>query len=253
METENPLRHPLPHQSYLLTSQTDEVFRRIQAAQFNPADFKWTPATSDTYGSHRVIGERLVHRPTDFYFDFIEDSKIESGSFGPPEGPHSIRFSPSFSYRMGGSTQLNWDNVLEGFDVWLECLRHEFEAPDLWRQLHEGRLPVLKAEVDEAAAFSSEEVGRLTASVDSLTNELRKKRRKLGLSKDEVELLAKEFDGLKSLTNASNKKQWAHLLVGIVVTFSLQVAYNPDRTRQLLELVGRAFDWLVEVAPMLPP
>lgn len=240
--------------SHLKTSQKDEFFLWMQEVSLQPSEFEWhlVRDTSDGVGAE-VVGERLVHTPSGYYFLFLDasGSKPAYNIDRKYSGPHSFEFSPAAQHGKSSSKTLNWEMVLVAFREWMECLKEELETPDLWRQLLEGGLPILKSDVNETDTFSPEEVRQLDQNIDYLNSQVREHSRGLGLSKEDADWLVGEFEELKSFNRTANKKQWTYSLVGILVAFSFQVAYDPDRTRQLFELVGQAFNWLVEFSHLL--
>jgi hypothetical protein len=232
----------------LLKSQKNEVFRRIQAVGLSPADFRWM-------NLYEGAGERLTHLPSGFAFEFLGavGADPNKAHWRPANGPYAVNYSPHRDSRTVAGYWLEWDEVLSGVETWLEALKREYEAPDLWEQLHqEGRLPVVKSGLDEKSTFTADEIARLQVSIDQLTSELRTNRDRLNLSPEEVEWLVGEFEDLRGLAKNSNKKQWRLALVGLIVGASFQIAYNPARTHQLIEMIGKAFDWLVEISYLLP-
>ena len=238
--------------SHLLQSQKNEVLQLIADAGLNPAEFQWKVETQDRHlvGYEKEIGHRLVHMPTKYYFSFLDVHKV--GTDSPTRAPHSVRFSPNRDYVDGGNNEIHWPEVLEGFDIWVTALKREYEAPDLWKQLREGHLPTLKPDVDERSTFSPEEVKRVEKGVDQLIKKVRKDQRKLGLSDEQIEWMAGEFESLKRAVQHSDKRQFAYMLVGVVISVSVALTLAPDRTRELFQLVGKWFDWLVEISYYLP-
>jgi len=242
---------------HLLTSQKNDMLQRIADAGLNPAEFDLrVEAPRDEYGYQNEIGRRLVHTPTDYYFIFIDESKLPTDGLINYDrriaAPHGVRFSPNRDYVEGGKNEIEWPEVLLGFDIWLSALKREYEAPDLWKQLREGHLPTLKPDVDEQSTFSPEEVKRVEKGVDQLIKKIRKDQRRFGLSDEQTEWIAGEFESLRRAVKHSDKKQFAYLLVGIVISVSVALTWAPDRTRELFQLVGKWFDWLVEISYYLP-
>lgn len=241
---------------HLLTSQKNELLQRIKNAGLNPAEFQWKVENpQDLYGYQKEIGLRLVHTPTAYYCSFIDVKKLPTDrmmDYGRRDGPHGVHFSPHSDYVEGGNTGIKWSDVLHGFDIWVSALKREYEAPDLWKQLREGHLPTLKPDVDERSTFSPDEVKRVENGVDQLIKKVRKDQRKLGLSDEQTEWMAGEFESLKRAVQHSDKRQFVYMLVGTVISVAVALTLAPDRTRELFQLVGKWFDWLVEISYYLP-
>ena len=248
--------HARDEGSPLLTSQKNEVFHRIHAVGLNPAEFRWTAAAvRNVYGDVEDLGDQLTHSPTEFYFQFLDAARADPDrdQWNPQGGPYSVRFSPHRDFREGGAAWVTWNAVTSAVDVWLAALRREYEAPDLWRLLREGQLPTLRSDVEQNEGFTPDEITRVDRSVAELTARVRKERRKLGLSDEEVESVTRSFEELKRIARSADKRQFGLFVVGVLVTLSLQIAYDPERTRQLAQLVAQAFDWLLALGRLLPP
>src|ERR1700740_1811540 len=116
---------------HLLKSQANVLFKAIQDAGLEPADFEWQDTTSPI---SMVVFSRLVHTSSDYYFTFNNYYGFQS-SWTP--GMETLSESKEFR---------DWESQVSAFKFWLEYLKRETESPDLWAAVSEG------AEVLQTAA-----------------------------------------------------------------------------------------------------
>lgn len=246
--------------SHLYTHQKDEVYRLIEIQGLNPSDFKWKKevdlhlirsGSEESETIKQTVGRRLIHTPTKYYFAFIDAHERADFSEKVKE-PHSVQFFPSETKSPEQFDEITWREVVQTVEFWLNRVRREYDAPNLWKQLRSGQLPSLKSSVDESSSFTPDEIERIGTSVDQVVEEIRANQNSLGLLSEQANYLIGEIDDLKRLAKHTTKRQLRQTLVGILFAFSLQIGYDLDRTKQLLELVGKAFDWLVELSYYLP-
>lgn len=115
-------------------TQRNDVLLAIRDSGLNPEDFEWheTETVVNQIGLGRApyMVEALFHLPTGYGFCFDIDIR---------RGHHYAVYRPG---PQGPSFQINagdWRNEVGYVLEWLENVRREFEAPDLWAELRNQR------------------------------------------------------------------------------------------------------------------
>src|SRR5688500_9930705 len=103
----------------LARTQENELFALIQRVGLDPADFAWS---LEHHPPARTLHEKAVHRPTGSRFELWLD---RDGDFWFDFWPNHVG-GPHHSYVKG------WASAKEKFSGWLQCVRRDHEAPDLW-------------------------------------------------------------------------------------------------------------------------
>jgi hypothetical protein len=106
--------------------EKNSVLSAIQLFQFDPAEFEWVEIKSEEWSQHFTV-LKLVHRGTGYYITF---------------GGLQIMYSPGDGRKVDGEIHEHvWDNKRRALNSWLQRLRDEVEAPDLWARSGNYRTP----------------------------------------------------------------------------------------------------------------
>jgi hypothetical protein len=108
----------------LLRTQQNEAFGWVERAGFDPRGFNVGPGL---WG--KTPCTRFGYLDSPYFLDI-----------GTARRSFHVRYSPGEGELMTTHTTLGpaWNRVEEYFDEWLENLRREVEAPDLWELAREG-------------------------------------------------------------------------------------------------------------------
>lgn len=114
----------------LLKSQRNEVFNWIREVGLNPSEFKWSTSYSESFSDNPV--SIITHFPTGYFLNFDRSSRWHQIYFSGSPGRNEISFS-----RYGTQGELWSDDTKIIVQEWLNNLKSEIEAPDLWELAHE--------------------------------------------------------------------------------------------------------------------
>ncbi|HCJ66035.1 MAG TPA: hypothetical protein DHV62_01585, partial [Elusimicrobia bacterium] len=104
----------------ILKSQANEIFEEIQRRGLDPSQFQWEERDSELHGGGLLVSA-LIHRPTQYYFIF--DRRYEER--------YTVR-SPGRDTGIDKREVSSWVGQRQHVLEWLNCLKREIEAPDLW-------------------------------------------------------------------------------------------------------------------------
>lgn len=133
----------------------------------NPTDFVWTrePTTATLVGpGHEAeTVDLLVHRPTRYHFKFdVQQPQGSLWAFYNP-GPEGV------PRRDHAGT---WEYVWSYFVGWLDRVKAEHEAPDLWATLQQQPALMVGDDV-ENTPFTPEELLQVTAQLNEVKETVR--------------------------------------------------------------------------------
>ncbi len=209
----------------LLTSQRNSVLGLIRLAGLEAREFYWMDADSRVTPGATV--DRLVHRPTDFFyeFDFVPNSG-HFGTFAPGGETHTISVNPG-----------TWDNQLTYVRSWLQTLKRELEAPPLWEQLAAGEpLFDVPALAGADTPFRDEEVEAIHRQLGEVLAYVRRE-----LPHGSVPAVEEQLTRLDLAAASQGRVSWAQMAVGTFVGLAWSGLIAPDQARAALGLLGEAF------------
>ena len=203
----------------LLRSQQNEVLQRIQNVGLDPRSFEWDMVNGP---SSRVQVSRLVHRPTGGYFVFDLN-----------RGRHWTEFSPGHEVTVEQQFPGNWGLQLDYVTSWLQAVKREYEAPDLWRALS-GESRLIDAASADAAnePFSDDEQKQVRGQL----SELRSLADQADISPDSKATLEARLTYLEDAVGRQGRIDWANNLVGVLMGLALQAVVPPELVREMLAL-----------------
>jgi hypothetical protein len=136
-----------PEERLVKRSSRDYIWKRIEEAQLDPKDFRWS-AVSSGHREGWLNVSCLTHLPTGSYmtFDYTLEDDFSVGASPGAMGRHVSWYEFQ-----------EWGDVLLKIRSWLERVKIEDDSPDYWKVLEQ------QTEFQEAAARSSEEA-QLTPS-----------------------------------------------------------------------------------------
>jgi hypothetical protein len=111
----------------ILKSQANQVLQAIQAKELDGSEFERGQRES-LFQQSGLIVSVLIHRPSGYYylFDFRDGKHFAEYSPGPD--------SPVRRENPGG-----WGSQISYVRQWLDHLKREVEAPDLWAALSQEK------------------------------------------------------------------------------------------------------------------
>ena len=101
----------------------------------------------------------LVHTPTEFRFKF---------DFDTSQGRHAGYFEPGKQTPSERIEDAEWPELLAVVSAWVEYVRREYEAPDLWRDLQLERQVVSGMAPAENTPFAPSEQAQIIEQLREL-------------------------------------------------------------------------------------
>jgi hypothetical protein len=209
----------------LLKSQRAEVFRTIEASGFDPVDFDWDDIES-AYGDEVTV-PRLTHRPSDYWYIFDQGISF---------------FSPGKEELQVSANAPNWPNHIVNVGSWLSYAKREIEAPSLWEDLALGEpmldVPMLAEAQD--TPFSGAEAAAIRDSIAEAVRYLKNE-----LPAGSVPFLEARLLVLDEKIESIGRITWMQLAVGLAMTAVWGGLMAPEQARQMLDILGKAFQHLL--------
>lgn len=223
----------------LMASQRNDILWAIQNVGFDPSAFEWKKVNRKH--SQFEKAPKLVYRGSSFYFLF------ESS---PPN--HIAEFSPGADHPHERQVSGSWQGQIVCVHRWLEYLRREVEAPDLWGAVAQGAA-LLGGSTEPGSANTSltaSERAQIAASLNELKD----------YAVATYELTAEQTAGFEGkvdyLIEASNRlgrKDWINLAMGLLLSQAVSGALSTPQAQEFMRMAGQALHWLVQTLPLLSP
>src|SRR5207253_159374 len=106
------------------------VLELIEVTGLDATEFEWvtmrTEVTKIGLGQDRMDVPVLMHAPTGYFFAF---------DFHAARGEHWAIFVPGHDVSRARVNAGSWNEELDLLAQWLEIVKREYEAPDLWAEL----------------------------------------------------------------------------------------------------------------------
>jgi hypothetical protein len=224
----------------LLPSQRNEVFETIQDRGHRPEDFEWEELL--TYGGN-MSGPLLRYRPVPtFYFLFAREVEGFVVRFAP--GYESWE-SPTLGYG-------KWDDLVSPqLALWLDCIKRETQAPDLWGQLEQGRELLQAADAtDDNTPFTPEEQTQVAAQLREIKEYLFATH---SLSATQQVTIETRLAYLEQAATRMGRKDWSTILIGTLFSVVVETTLGADGASDLFRFAMNAVGHLLKGAvPHLP-
>jgi hypothetical protein len=220
----------------LQKTKKNEILVEVRAAGFDPTEFQWSVSTM-----HRGSQEILLHGATDSYFDFIFDSSSWRAVWKPDEE------APVDGGNFGA-----WNNLMVAARRWLNALRAEVDAPDLWAELERERDALLRPTLIEAAntPFSGEERVLISAQIRELKEYVAAA---YELSADQQRELEARLDYVESASRRMGRFDWWNLFAGALINLVLAAIVPPHAVQAILLMAAHGLAQLFGGAPPALP
>jgi hypothetical protein len=221
----------------VLRSQANEILALVEAVGLEPAAFAWKEVPS--YVTRHLMVSGLFHEATPFYFRF--DFK---------EGLAHADFSPGDEKQVDVQYPGDWSGQVRLAKAWLENLKREVEAPDLWAAVAAGaQLVGGTDEVTSDALFSTAEQERIAAGVRELKEYIR---RIHNVDDDRWLIVSRQLDYLMGAASRVGRKDWLLLAAGTLANVALSAGLNPEGTQDIFRFAGQVLGWVFGHPHLLP-
>jgi hypothetical protein len=218
----------------LLVTQRNAVFELIREVGLDPAAFSWEAAKN----GNGVLVSRLVHSGRVFFADFDLDR---------------LRFQccPGLTSRVHEwSMPLLWQHQLREARGWLERMKKELAATDLWEQLRSLPVTVSAAssETEARQPLASTEREGLLAAIEGVRGELGAR---TGVDAEERRTLNMLLDRIATSTENATKGQVGLIVWGAIVSAIAAGVITVENGKWMLQQLQLVIHWLPAVVTAL--
>jgi hypothetical protein len=214
------------------------LLEALKANGWEPRDFE-LGSPSKGRGDWYAVGDPnqtrvadLVHRPSGYYFEIIVRGGIWRVLYEP--GEHTPR---------GGRGWGDWQGVVEeGFLEWLNHLRREVEARDVWSELRDE-----SALLVDAPRFEQNTPFNLSEQVEIRLHLAEAKeiaRADPTLTAAQFAAVEQRLEYLADAVDRLGRVDWREAFVGALVGLLVQGVANTALVREILRYVGNAVGYL---------
>ncbi len=223
----------------LLKTQRNEVFKILQDAGLEVADFSWVDvlAIRSKGGTVSCLNYKEGRLHFKFDYDFLQDFWICEFSPGEEVPVEKVRKIDSLEDMFGYVC------------MWAESLKEEIDAPDLWGEIQKYQ-PIFSLAPREQIvnepipAYEAEEISK---ALNKLTAKVTKH---FQLSQEQGELVRFKLDYLSDAVKRQGRLDWVHTCIGVFITIAMGLAMAPEQAKELWTLFKEAMGHFVHlVAP----
>lgn len=226
----------------LLKSQRNDVFIWVGEVGLNPSEFKWSTSYSESFDDHSI--SKITHFPSGYFLNFDRSSRWQQMYFTGSPGRNEISFS-----RYGTQKELWSDDTKIIVQEWLNNLKKEIEAPDLWELAHEennlldsvGRTSTL-----ENTPFLEDEQLLISSKILEIGNFLINSQ---DLNAHHQETVKKQLEYLVESSKRLGRKDWMNIGIGALFSLAMQLYLPAEASRQLLHMFSAFFRHLIRGLP----
>ncbi len=222
----------------LLPSQRNQVFEEVRKNNLDPSEFYWRETKKDRIPTVAAAGviSVLEHKPTGYAFSF----DVRNEHF-------FVQFSPSSESPEKNAMCNSWEEMLEWVSCWLQNLKRESSAPDVWQELAQGRV-LLQAFEKSQEPFTEAERSSLHTALADIHRQIADQNR---LSASESQFLKAKLEYLADGLDRMPREDWTHTAVGVFFTIAVGLALAPEQARSLFHLVVKALAPVIQAVKML--
>lgn len=212
----------------LLTSQKNQIFDIIENYGLPVAKFDLQTGKSKFTGAY---GTHLTVVDTNYFFS-IENYENSSTQ------PYYVVYSPSNDMIRAEFYTKTWENTLHHFIQFIISLKREISIEDKWEKFRENIVEFHFTNNESSSEkFSYTEYEILAKQMGYFKN---------GISSLEIpsahqKVLIEKIDYLTELAKDMNKFDWKNLFIGTIVNIVTQLAFTPENTMNLLNLLRNVF------------
>jgi hypothetical protein len=238
---------------HLLVSQRNQLLEIVREADLSPGDFEWQERDGSWAGWVNNDLPTLVHVPSDFFcaFALAEHGERPVRGVTYHGGRHMLCCSPGTDSPRDMFFFIPWTDLQIYFRSWLENLKRELVAPDLWATLQNqsALLRFAGREETENSPFSGEERNRIQASLEQIKSEMITTQM---LTSGQTQILLERLDYLIDASSRLGRKDWILTAAGVVIGVVVQAALSSNATTRLFQVADHALGWLVALTVYLP-
>ncbi len=206
----------------LLKTQKNAVLLAIQAIGLNPSDFEWREIGSiyDRGSRDRRTVEALVHPEHGFFvFDSTDQSLVARRSPGP-----KLNEDTDF--------EENWNDFFPHFETWIEAIKAEIDAPDLWELI--GKQQTIVATIKDSDAGNQEMTEVQQVAIKKLLPEIVEYIKIVAdPNKEQLDNLQKQVAYLIDSSERLSQKDWLLFAIGQLGNIVTTLALDWDKASKI--------------------
>lgn len=215
----------------LLKTQRNQVLELIQSFGMDPFNFTWK--TTDSCKDEETNVPLLEYGEYYFQFDVWGDEKLSAYSPG-----HNSVDETEFPG--------DWDSQLKNVALWLGCLKHEVEEPDLWSELEKYQIEedkdVLSHIINEPfTANQAEQIQIGLLKVRSYLEQYTKD------NNSQFEFVNSQLDYLVDAAKRQGKRDWLHTSIGVIMTITTALALAPEEAKNIWNILKATIGGIVQL------
>lgn len=208
----------------LLKSQTNELFKVIESSGFSPNQFEIF--NEEEYDNRFEI----AFKGTDYNFYLKESTNYRDRI--------NVHFCPGQTSYESKYVIGTWAEVPILFFRWLEYLRREISAPDLWERFQAMITEVsYKNDYSDDRRFTAREYEELSLRLNLLGEKIAQS----GLDVTAQKVIMNKLNDIESLAKDLNKYDWFNLLIGTLMSIMIQLHVTQDNANFVWSLVKQVF------------
>ncbi len=236
----------MPEDVRLTRTEKNAIFIMIEESGLSPAVFTWKERRHEEpvemFGMTCATASVLLHPESDYFYTF--GNYCDSCS---PGGYERIERQETFKDGVKG----RWNYRHRAVKSWLERLKEELDAPDLWGKLFEGKaLAIRSALTPPTARFTQEQVRSLSFEfrrIEQRTADLHE------LTVAQKEAMHEGFEEIKAEMNRFGIKDWVNLACGLLFNVLVGAAFAPNAAFDLYNSFAAAVSPLLDATQRLIP
>jgi hypothetical protein len=211
----------------LRTTQRNDVLAEIEDVGLDAAHFEW----SDFEARRLEAIDVLVHRPSTnvrFAFHFLENGNWYLNWQPGAQGPTDRRSPGPY-----------WRDVLPHVGQWLETVRSELEAPDLWAEIGRAREAVSELPPNvQNTPFNPDEQRQIEQRFEAVKSQVRQTNPELDA--EQLRAIDSTLDSLVDASKKLSRLDWRSLVVGAIIEKGLDSVLPSDVVRHVLVITLRS-------------
>jgi len=209
----------------LLKKQKNDVFKILQQAGLEPADFSWHSIRSEA--TREGIVSKLLYRDPQFFFQF---DYYYGGSIFLP------LFTPASDKRIERPVRAVWGRVLDYVKDWAGALKLEIDLPDMWQEIDKYRAtfslsPPVELVNEPIPGYEADEIAsKVQLLVDKIEESFQ-------LQDEQQQFVNSKLTYLADAAKRQGRLDWVHTFIGVIVTIAMALSLAPDEANRLWALV----------------
>jgi hypothetical protein len=224
-----------------MMTEKNAVFEAVDRAGLDARAFEWRVLESymepSQFGANYSEASQLHHCASGYFYTFGQ--YIDQFSPGPTD-----RIESASLYEYSDSNK--WRNRWSALTTWLERLKEELEAPDLWQEmLKERSLSVSTALLPPTEHFTDADRRYLAESLRRIEADIGQQHQ---LTATQTQAIHDGFEEIKYAMDRFGKKDWVSMATGLLFNVMVGVALSPSAARDLYHKFAAAVVPLLNIA-----